>query len=121
MQEKIGSNGAERVRLCRSILIVYLFTNLLIYFSYRYVFAPRFRSGMAALWQIPEINDWWLPNNEGYPNIIREVRAFTEEKTRNPQDDFRESVRDMKTLFWKINVDDTESDKSSPSTLGGVP
>lgn len=124
MQEKIGSNGAERVRLYRSLLTLYLRAfewHVLTYSSYRYVAAPRFRAGMAALWQMPELNDWWLPNNEGYPNIVREVRAFTEERTRNPQDDFRESVRDMKTLFWKINLDDTESEKSSPSTLGGGP
>lgn len=72
---------------------------------------------MAELWQKPELNHWWLPNDEGYPDIVREVRALTEERTNNPQDDFRESVRDMKTLFWKITLDDSESDRSSPSTL----
>lgn len=81
------------------------------------VTAPRYRTRMAEIWQKPELNHWWLPNDEGYPDIVREVRALTEERTNNPQDDFRESVRDMKTLFWKITLDDSESDKSSPSTL----
>lgn len=76
---------------------------------------------MAAHWQIPEINHWWLPNDEGYPDIVREVRVLTEERTDNLRDDLRESVRDMKTLFWKITLDDTESDKSSSPTLFGGP
>lgn len=66
---------------------------------------------------MPELNEWWLPNNEGYPDIVREVRALTDERTNNPQDDFRESLRDMKTLFGKVNLDDstTESEHSTPS------
>lgn len=74
---------------------------------------------MAAHWQMPELTHWWLPNNEGYPEIVREVRALTDERANNPQDGFRESVRDMKTLFGNFNLDDTESDKSPPSVLGG--
>lgn len=65
---------------------------------------------------MPELNDWWLPNGKGYPDIVREVRALTDERTNNPQDDFRESLRDMKTLFGKVNLEDTDSENSSPST-----
>ncbi|KKK22354.1 hypothetical protein P175DRAFT_0494478 [Aspergillus ochraceoroseus IBT 24754] len=82
-----------------------------------YCVAPKFRISLATLWQMPELNHWWLPNDEGYPDIIREVRAMTEERTNNPRDGFRESVRDMKTLFWNISLDDTESE-NSPSSVG---
>ncbi|PYH47518.1 C6 finger domain protein [Aspergillus saccharolyticus JOP 1030-1] len=80
-----------------------------------YVVAARFRSAMAALWQLPEIDRWWLPNDENYPDLIREVRAMTEERTTHPRDNFREDVRDMKGLFWNISLDDTESDTSPAS------
>ncbi|PLB37736.1 putative C6 finger domain protein [Aspergillus candidus] len=82
-----------------------------------YMIPPKLRSGLAVLFQMPEINHWWLPNDEGYPPIIREIRAMTEERTNNPRDHFRESVRDLKTLFYKINIDDTESE-GSPASMG---
>lgn len=77
---------------------------------------PKFRQALAAVWELPEINHWWLPHDEGYPNLLREVRAMTEERTNNPRDNFRESVRDLKTLFWNISLDDTESENSPVST-----
>ncbi|KAL3466387.1 hypothetical protein BJX64DRAFT_250764 [Aspergillus heterothallicus] len=80
-----------------------------------YVIAPKFRAALAALWQLPELNYWWLPNDEAYPTIIREVREMTEERTNNPRDGFRESVRDMKAVFGKLNLDDTESEPSPPA------
>ncbi|KAG2413655.1 hypothetical protein HFD88_002844 [Aspergillus terreus] len=83
-----------------------------------YAIAPKFREVLATVFQLPELNHWWLPNDEGYPEIIREVRAMTEERTTNPRDNFRESVRDMRTLFWNISLDDTESENSPASTTG---
>ena len=82
----------------------------------RYVVAAAFRAALAALWQKPEINDWWLPD-ERSPSIIREVRAMTEERTSHPRDNFREDVSHMKTLFWNISLDDPESE-SSPASVG---
>ncbi|KAF9893872.1 hypothetical protein FE257_010042 [Aspergillus nanangensis] len=81
-----------------------------------YVIAPKFRQTLATVFQLPELNHWWLPNDEGYPEIFRDVRTMTEERTTNPRDDFRESVRDMRSLFWNISLDDTESENSPAST-----
>ncbi|KAL2793560.1 hypothetical protein BJX66DRAFT_223065 [Aspergillus keveii] len=86
-----------------------------------YVIAPKFRAALAALWQLPELNHWWLPDDEAYPTIIRQVREMTEERTNNPRDDFRESVRDMKAVFGKLNLDDTESEPSPPAGNTEVP
>ncbi|KAL3474896.1 hypothetical protein BJX99DRAFT_230915 [Aspergillus californicus] len=82
-----------------------------------YVIAPKFRGVLAMLWQLPELHQWWLPNDEGYPIIIREVRQMTEERTNNPRDNFRESVRDMKAVFGRLTLDETESE-SSPTSVG---
>lgn len=79
--------------------------------------APRLRSGLASIWQVPEVEHWWLPNDEGYAEIIREIRAMSDERMNQPRDEFREDVRDMKSLFWKLNLDDHE-DEQSPSSNG---
>lgn len=59
---------------------------------------------------------WWLPNEEGYPPIIKEIRSWVAERATHPRDHFREDIRDMKTLFWKMNIDDG----SSPEGSGGM-
>jgi hypothetical protein len=71
---------------------------------------------LAAIWQVPEINHWWLPNDEGYLDLIREIRAMTDERTNNPRDQFREDVRDMKAVLGKLKLDDTESETTPSST-----
>ncbi|KAL4917300.1 hypothetical protein BDW62DRAFT_184158 [Aspergillus aurantiobrunneus] len=86
-----------------------------------YVIAPKFRAALAAIWQLPGLNHWWLPDDKGYPALIREVREMTEERTNNPRDDYRESVRDMKAVFGKLNLDETESETSPPSVGTDVP
>lgn len=40
---------------------------------------------------------------------------MSEERVNQPLDDFRENVRDMKSLFWKLSVDD-QDDEQSPSS-----
>ncbi|KAL4986328.1 hypothetical protein BDW68DRAFT_129566 [Aspergillus falconensis] len=82
-----------------------------------YVIAPKYRAVLASLWQLPEIHHWWLPDGTDYPSIIREVREMTKERTTNPRDNFRESVRDMKAVFGKLNLDETESE-ASPASVG---
>ncbi|KAL4931329.1 Zn(II)2Cys6 transcription factor [Aspergillus undulatus] len=86
-----------------------------------YVLSPKLRAALAAIWQLPEINHWWLPDDKEYPAIIREVRQMTEERTTNPRDNFRESVRDMRGVFGKLNLDDTESETSPPSVGTDAP
>ncbi|KAL4807104.1 hypothetical protein BDV18DRAFT_112694 [Aspergillus unguis] len=86
-----------------------------------YIIAPKFRASLAAIWQLPEINHWWLPDDTSYPALIREIREMTEERTTNPRDNYRENVRDMKAIFGKLNLDDTESEASPPSVGTDVP
>ncbi|KAI3127603.1 transcriptional regulator family: Fungal Specific TF [Penicillium roqueforti] len=79
-----------------------------------YIIVPSFRAGLAAIWQVPEVNYWWLPNDEGYTSIVREIRSLTDERSTQPRDEKRETVRDMKSLFGKLNLDETDDDKSPP-------
>ncbi|KAJ6179620.1 hypothetical protein N7519_010081 [Penicillium mononematosum] len=77
-----------------------------------YIIVPSFRTGLAAIWQVPEVNHWWLPNDEGYTSIVREIRSLSDERSSQPRDEKREAVRDMKSLFGKLNLDETEDDRS---------
>lgn len=81
---------------------------------------PRLRTGLASIWQIPEVEHWWLPNDEGYTEIIREIRAMSAERMDQPRDEFREDVRDMKSLFWKLSLDDQEDEQSPSSNTSGL-
>jgi hypothetical protein len=58
---------------------------------------------------------WWLPNDEGYPTIVRSIRKFVEERTSPAKDLPSEDLRDMKAIFASLNLDDGKS--SLPPTL----
>lgn len=70
---------------------------------------------MADFWKIPELNHWWLPDDEGYPPIVREIREWTAERVTDARDTFRESVRDLKAVFGNMSLEDCSSAGSSPS------
>ncbi|OJD14275.1 hypothetical protein AJ78_05352 [Emergomyces pasteurianus Ep9510] len=82
-----------------------------------YIYPQAFRSKMAELWQLPELNHWWLPNEEGYPSLVREIRDWTSERDLKPRDTLREDIRDLKTMFWRMSVEDTSSAGSPSSNM----
>ena len=61
---------------------------------------------MAQLWSDPDIVHWWLPNDEGLPDIVRAVREWTSERAPPPggQNGKSEDVKDMKSIFSKITM-----------------
>ncbi|MCJ1306133.1 hypothetical protein MMC08_008951 [Hypocenomyce scalaris] len=87
-----------------------------------YIYPPSFRNKMAELWDNPEIYHWWLPNDEGYPPIIRSIREFIEDRTMKPRDQPSEDLREIKGILSKMTIDDSprDSPESSSSVAGGV-
>ncbi|ODH48242.1 hypothetical protein GX48_05641 [Paracoccidioides brasiliensis] len=89
-----------------------------------HIHPPAFRTKMADFWQLPELTHWWLPNDEGYPRLVREIRDWIRERELKPRDTFREDVCDLKTMFWRMNLDDTgstnEGSPQAPSSISGV-
>lgn len=61
----------------------------------------------------------WLPNDEGCSDLIRDIRNMTEDRLKQPRDDFRSNVRDMKSMFWSLNVNDEGDEPSPESSHGG--
>ncbi|EEP77834.1 predicted protein [Uncinocarpus reesii 1704] len=80
-----------------------------------YIYPPMVRTKLADLWKTPELEHWWLPNDEGYPKIVREIRAWTKERVNDPRDTFREAVRDIKAVFGNMSLEDSSSPASTPS------
>jgi hypothetical protein len=75
---------------------------------------------MADMWKQPEIAHWWLPNDEGYPDIVREIREWTNERTTASVDPYREAIRDIKFIFGRLNLDDTSPTSSPGAQSGGA-
>ncbi len=48
--------------------------------SMGWIYPQTFRERMSTLWGIPEVKQWWLPHNEGYPPIIRSIRSFIDDR-----------------------------------------
>ncbi|KAL8692803.1 MAG: hypothetical protein Q9218_002245 [Villophora microphyllina] len=74
--------------------------------SQGYTYPPTFRAKMANLWGVPEVHHWWLPNEEGYPPIVRSIRSFIEDRSQKSSNQpMTEDLRTMKGLFDKLNID----------------
>lgn len=77
--------------------------------SHGYIYPYTFRTKMSDLFRDRSCMHWWLPNDEGYPPIIRTIRKFVEERTSPAVDLPGEDLRDMKAIFASLNLDDSDS------------
>ena len=86
-----------------------------------FIYPPTFRTKIAEVWGIPEpeLQKWWLPNEEGLLPIVKSIRDFVEERTSpTTTNQTSEDVKNMKALFSKLNMDDSPRD--SPEGSGSV-
>lgn len=84
---------------------------------------------MAELWGVPEINHWWLPDDESYPAVVRSVRSFMENRLPLAARQSRsEDQRNIKGIFAQMTVhdganclgeDDGTTDQRSSSDRAG--
>lgn len=57
-----------------------------------------------------DLSDWWLPNGEGCPPVIRQIRSFI---TSTPNDTTGEDLRAFKGIFASLSLSDTSSPPGS--------
>lgn len=70
---------------------------------------------MAALWNIPEINHWWLSNEEDYPLVVRNVRLVMEHSLEEADPRQRsQEQRDMVGIFTSLNLDEGGKAQAQP-------
>lgn len=58
---------------------------------------------MSDLWN-EDVTHWWLPNDEGFPDIIRSIRDFVEYRAGVPTDAVGADVRNMSGIFRDMHV-----------------
>ncbi|KAI9704758.1 MAG: hypothetical protein M1836_006538 [Candelina mexicana] len=75
--------------------------------SMGWIYPQTFRERMSTLWGIPEVKHWWLPNDEGYPPIIRSIRSFVDDRTMTPRSQPGEDLRNMKAIFSEVKLEDS--------------
>lgn len=75
---------------------------------------------MSDLWKV-DVTQWWLPNNEGYPPIIRALRDFINFRAMSAakQPDVKDTnVRDMTGIFKTMNIEDHDMPDHVMELLG---
>ncbi|KAK7509608.1 uncharacterized protein IWZ02DRAFT_495080 [Phyllosticta citriasiana] len=82
-----------------------------------YIYPQAFRLRMSNAWQI-DVSRWWLPNDEGLSDIVRQIRAFTEERSGIPPDQTRKDLQNMKGLFETMALGETDSPTTQSPGLG---
>ena len=73
---------------------------------------------MAELWGIPEINDWWLPDDGICPPVVRGVRSFLGNRLPHTEGESRsEDQRNIKGIFSQLSLH--QSLKAGLTQAGG--
>ncbi|KAF2731651.1 hypothetical protein EJ04DRAFT_363804 [Polyplosphaeria fusca] len=85
-----------------------------------YIYSSTLRNRFLEQWGL-EPSDWWLPNDELCPPIIRTIKNFISERTTAPKDQASEDLREMKGLFSTLTISDSpSSDNTSNTPIEGV-
>src|ERR1700753_4127194 len=65
-----------------------------------------------------DLSSWWLPGNEGAPNVILSIRDFAAERMNILKDDKSENLREIRGIFNTLSLSDASSPESvqSPSS-----
>lgn len=54
-------------------------------------------------------SDWWLPDDEACPPIIRSIKDFIKERTTAPKDQVSDDLREMRGIFNSLTISDSPS------------
>lgn len=53
---------------------------------------------MSNAWGV-DVRRWWLPDDEGFTQMLRQIRDFVEYRQSPPKDRESEEVREMSGIF----------------------
>ena len=68
---------------------------------------------MANRWDLPEVNEWWLPDDNARPRVVRSVQAFMGDRIPQASEQSRsEDQRNISGIFSKLKMDDGRGDKN---------
>lgn len=84
-----------------------------------YVYPAPYRHKMSQVWGV-DVHHWWLPNDEGFDPILRQIRDFIEYRTTPPKDRTSERLREMAGIFETLKLDKLDA-PSPPQGHRNVP
>lgn len=79
-----------------------------------YIYSDVLRNRMLEAWGLGP-SDWWLPNDEGCPPIIRSIKNFIRDRTTAPKDQVSEDLREMRGIFHTLTISDSPAESSASS------
>lgn len=77
------------------------------------------RMGLSEAWGV-DVSQSWLPNNEGMPEIVTQIRGFIEERATIPKDQNRQDLREMRGIFEGLSVKDRKGSGASHDSASAV-
>lgn len=72
---------------------------------------------MADLFGDRSCMNWWLPNDERYPPIVRSIRRLIEERTSPANSNQTEDLKNIKAIFANMGLEDGKTSV----TAGAIP
>lgn len=73
---------------------------------------------MSKAWNV-DVDLWWLPNGEGQTDIMRQIRAFVEDRKRDNTDSLSRELASMDGIFAALKLqDDPDSNEESEEESG---
>lgn len=73
----------------------------------RYIYPASLRKRMSDLWGV-DVTHWWLPNDEGFPPMLRALRDFIDFRAMSAakEPDAKDvDVRDMAGIFKTMSLE----------------
>jgi len=67
---------------------------------------------MGAQWHV-DLSEWWLPNDESTPPIIRHIREFIADRNAKPRVAQDEDILEMKGLYNALSLSNSASPESN--------
>ena len=61
-------------------------------------------------------SDWWLPNDESCPPIIRSIKDFIKDRTQAPKDQVSDDLREMRGIFSSLTISDSSAEAYPPGS-----
>jgi hypothetical protein len=88
--------------------------------SIRYIYSDVLRNRMLESMGLGP-SDWWLPNDESCPPIIRSIKDFIKDRTQAPKDQVSDDLREMRGIFSSLTISDSPpSDNMTVTSADGL-
>ncbi|KAK4194785.1 fungal-specific transcription factor domain-containing protein [Triangularia verruculosa] len=75
-----------------------------------YIFPATMRNRMAELFSDETCTRWWLPNDEDFPPLLQNIRAYADERNVMAASTQRDTVQQIRHVFSRMNLAEAARD-----------